>query len=176
MEKFTPSIDWGHELVASSRWIVEAWAISAVCVLVVGVALARFTQWGGEFWRITGDYFTGRQSVPVWGLFGALLLSVMAAVRVDILLSYYSNDLYSALQTAFQGAGANNAAVRDSGIHGFWMAIATFCIIATLHIDAGDGGLVSDAAIHRPLAGVAHRSADRGLARGTRVLPRSVHR
>ncbi len=134
MEKFTPSIDWGHELVASSRWIVEAWAISAVCVLVVGVALARFTQWGGEFWRITGDYFTGRQSVPVWGLFGALLLSVMAAVRVNILLSYYSNDLYSALQTAFQGAGANNAAVRDSGIHGFWMAIATFCIIATLHV------------------------------------------
>ena len=134
MEKFTPSIDWGHELVSSSRWILEAWAISLACLLVVAVAVIRFTRWGAEFWRITGDYFTGRQSVPVWGLFGVLLLSVMMAVRINILLSYYSNDLYSALQTAFQGAGAGNAAVRDSGIHGFWTAIATFCVIATLHV------------------------------------------
>jgi putative ATP-binding cassette transporter len=134
MEKFTPSIDWGHELVASSRWILEAWAISAACLLIVGVAVVRFTRWGSEFWRITGDYFIGRQSVPVWSLFGVLLLSVMMAVRINVLLSYYSNDLYSALQTAFQGAGAGNDAVRDSGIHGFWVAIWTFCVIATLHV------------------------------------------
>jgi vitamin B12/bleomycin/antimicrobial peptide transport system ATP-binding/permease protein len=134
MEKFTPSIDWGHELVASSRWILETWAVSAACLLIVASAVIRFTRWGGEFWRITGAYFTGRQSVPVWSLFSLLLLSVMIAVRIDILLSYYSNDLYSALQTAFQGAGAGNRAVRDSGIHGFWAAIWTFCVIATVHV------------------------------------------
>jgi vitamin B12/bleomycin/antimicrobial peptide transport system ATP-binding/permease protein len=134
MEKFTPSIDWGHELVASSRWILETWAVSAACLLIVAFAVIRFTRWGGDFWRITGAYFTGRQSVPVWGLFGLLLLSVMIAVRIDILLSYYSNDLYSSLQTAFQGAGAGNIAVRDSGIHGFWAAIWTFCVIATVHV------------------------------------------
>ncbi|MGA3254677.1 MAG: ABC transporter ATP-binding protein/permease [Mycobacterium sp.] len=134
MEKFTPSIDWGHELVASSRWILETWAVSAACLLIVAFAVIRFTRWGGEFWRITGAYFTGRQSVPVWSLFGLLLLSVMIAVRIDILLSYYSNDLYSSLQTAFQGAGAGNSAVRDSGIHGFWAAIWTFCVIATVHV------------------------------------------
>jgi putative ATP-binding cassette transporter len=134
MEKFTPSIDWDHELIASLHWILQAWAISALCLLVIGAAVVRFTRWGGEFWCITGAYFTGRQSIPVWGLFGALLLSVMMSVRISVLLSYYSNDLYSALQTAFQGAGAGNNAVRDSGIHGFWVAIATFCIIATLHV------------------------------------------
>jgi vitamin B12/bleomycin/antimicrobial peptide transport system ATP-binding/permease protein len=134
MEKFTPSIDWGHELVASSRWILETWAVSAACLLIVAVAVIRFTRWGGDFWRITGAYFTGRQSVPVWSLFGLLLLSAMIAVRIDILLSYYSNDLYSSLQTAFQGAGAGNSAVRDSGIHGFWAAIWTFCVIATVHV------------------------------------------
>src|SRR5271163_4577672 len=134
MEKFTPSIDWGHELVASSWCILETWAVSAACLLIVAFAVIRFTQWGGEFWRITGAYFSGRQSLPVWGLLGVLLLSVMMAVRINILLSYYSNDLYSALQTAFQGAGAGNEAVRDSGIHGFWMAIWTFCIIAALHV------------------------------------------
>jgi putative ATP-binding cassette transporter len=134
MEKFTPSIDWGHELVASSRWILETLAVSAACLLIVAFAVIRFTRWGGEFWRITGAYFTGRQSVPVWSLFSLLLLSVMIAVRIDILLSYYSNDLYSSLQTAFQGAGAGNSAVRDSGIHGFWAAIWTFCVIATVHV------------------------------------------
>ncbi|MCV7410719.1 multidrug ABC transporter ATP-binding protein [Mycobacterium florentinum] len=134
MDKFTPSIDWNHELVASSRWILEAWAISAVCLLVFGIAAVRYTGWGSEFWRITGGYFTGRQSVAVWGQFAVLLLSVMLAVRINILLSYYSNDLYSSLQTAFQGAGAGNDAVRDSGIHGFWVAIRTFCVLATLHV------------------------------------------
>ena len=134
MEKFTPSIDWNHELVSSSRWILESWTISAICLLVLGLAAVRFTRWGGEFWRITGGYFTGRQSLPVWGQFAVLLLSVMLAVRINILLSYYSNDLYSSLQTAFQGAGAGNDAVRDSGIHGFWVAIRTFCVIASLHV------------------------------------------
>jgi vitamin B12/bleomycin/antimicrobial peptide transport system ATP-binding/permease protein len=134
MEKFTPSIDWGHELISSSRWILETWAVSAACLLVVAVAVVRFTRWGSEFWRITGEYFTGRQSVPAWSLFGLLLLSVMMAVRISVLISYYSNDLYSALQTAFQGAGAGNEAVRDSGIHGFWVAIWTFCVIATIQV------------------------------------------
>ncbi|SPM34049.1 ABC-type uncharacterized transport system, permease and ATPase components [Mycobacterium rhizamassiliense] len=134
MERFTPSIDWGNELLPSLRWIVESWAISAVCLLIFGVAVVRFTVWGAQFWRITGAYFRGRDSVGVWALFGVLLLSVMIAVRINVLLSYYSNDLYSALQTAFQGAGAGNSAVRDSGIHGFWVAIWTFCILATLHV------------------------------------------
>jgi putative ATP-binding cassette transporter len=98
------------------------------------VLIARYTNWGRQFWRITGDYFRGRQSLPAWGLFIVLLLSVTMSVRINVLLSYYSNDLYSALQTAFQGAGANNAAVRDSGVHGFWVAIATFCMIATVHV------------------------------------------
>lgn len=134
MGTYTPSLDWGHELVPSLLWVVKAWAVSAVCLLIVAVLIARYTNWGRQFWRITGDYFRGRQSLPAWGLFIVLLLSVTMSVRINVLLSYYSNDLYSALQTAFQGAGANNAAVRDSGVHGFWVAIATFCMIATVHV------------------------------------------
>jgi len=134
MEKFTPSIDWGHELVASSQWILVAWAASTACLLIVAVAIVRFTRWGGEIWRITGDYFTGRESVAAWSLFGVLLLSVVMGVRIEVLLSYYANDLYSALQTAFQGAGGGNKAVRDSGVHGFWVAVRTFCVIATVHV------------------------------------------
>jgi putative ATP-binding cassette transporter len=134
MERFKPSIHWSHEFVASTWWILEAWAISAALVLAVAILLIRYTAWARRFWRVTGDYFTGRASAPVWGVLAVLLLSVILEVRIAVLLSYYNNDLYSALQTAFQGAGAHNAAQRDSGIHGFWVAIGIFCILAVIHI------------------------------------------
>jgi vitamin B12/bleomycin/antimicrobial peptide transport system ATP-binding/permease protein len=134
VEKFRPSVDWGNELVASVLWILGVWAITALFVLVVAVPVIRYTTWGRRFWGITGGYFTGAASVRVWGLLAVLLLSVIAEVRLEVLLSYYNNDLFSALQVAFQGAGAHNAAQRASGVHGFWFAIGVFCILATIHI------------------------------------------
>ncbi len=134
MEKFKPSIDWGNQLVASSWWVLEAWAISAACVLAIAFLLIRYSTWAHRFWRVSGDYFTGRASLPVWTVLAVLLLSVILEVRLSVLLSYYSNDLFSALQMAFQGAGAHNAAQRDSGIHGFWGAIVIFCILAAIRI------------------------------------------
>ena len=134
MERFRPSIDWGNELAASALWIFNAWALSAVCVLLVAVLVIRYSTFGRRFWRITGGYFTGTASVVVWGTLSVLLLSVIVEVRLEVLLSYYNNDLYSALQVAFQRAGARNAPQRNSGVHGFWIAIAIFCILATIHI------------------------------------------
>ncbi|MBI3690012.1 MAG: ABC transporter ATP-binding protein/permease, partial [Mycolicibacterium aromaticivorans] len=111
MEKFTPSMDWGHELVPSLIWISKAWAISAVLSLIVLFLLARYTVWGRQYWRITGDYFKGRQSIRVWIWIAVLLLSTIISVRLDVLLSYYSNDLFTSLQVAFQGAGGGNEEV-----------------------------------------------------------------
>ena len=34
--------------------------------LVICVLIARYTVWGRQFWRITGDYFKGPESVKVW--------------------------------------------------------------------------------------------------------------
>ena len=70
METFTPSLDWGDELITSALWVAKAWALAAVGTLVVLALLARYTTWGRQFWRITGDYFKGRQSIPVWALLG----------------------------------------------------------------------------------------------------------
>ena len=67
-------------------------------------------------------------------MFAVLLLSVIVSVRIQVLLSYYYNDVYSALQTALQGLGAGNEQVRDSGIYGFWFAIAIFAILATIYV------------------------------------------
>jgi vitamin B12/bleomycin/antimicrobial peptide transport system ATP-binding/permease protein len=134
LEPFNPSIDWGHALDASLWWIGKAWLISAVAVLVVLVLLRFTTNWGRQYWRITGEYFLGRRSVGVWVMLGVLLLSVVTVVRLNVLFSYFSKDLYNALQTAFEGFGAHNSVVRQSGVHGFWMALGIFCILAAIFI------------------------------------------
>jgi len=134
LKRYSPSIDWGRAIVDSLTWSIAAWALSTVCFLIVATLLARYTVWGRQFWRITGDYFKGRTSLPAWGLLLTLMMLVIMAVRIEVLLSYYNNDLFSALQVAFEGGATHNAAVRDSGIRGFWMAIATFCAIAAAHV------------------------------------------
>ncbi len=134
MEMFTPSLDWGNEVVASLIWVAKAWLISAVAMIAVLALLARFTSWGRQYWRITGPYFIGRQSISVWLLVGVLLLSVMFSVRMDVLFSYYGNDQYSALQVAFEGASAGNDAVRDSGIRGFWFSILVFALLVLTYL------------------------------------------
>jgi putative ATP-binding cassette transporter len=129
MVMFTQSLDWGNEILASLRWVAKAWVISAITMVATLAVLARFTGWGRQFWRITGGYFTGRQSIPAWALLGVLLASVMVSVRMDILFSYYANDQFSALQAAFQGAGAGDNAVRESGVRGFWASIVIFVLL-----------------------------------------------
>ena len=89
-----PSLDWGNEIIESILWVARAWAISAICILIVLTLIARFTTWGRQFWRVTGDYFKGPESVLVWAWLGVLLLSVMVSVRIDVLLSYQGNDQF----------------------------------------------------------------------------------
>ena len=134
METFKPSIDWGSEVARSIVWILTVSAISAVCVLLILAAIVRFTTFGRRFWAITGGFFTGRASLPAWGLLAVMMASVIGSVRIDVLLSYYHNDLYSALQTAMQGVASKQVAQRDSGVHGFYVALVIFAILATINI------------------------------------------
>ena len=130
METFTPSLDWGDELITSLLWVAKAWVFAAVCTLVILAVLARYTTWGRQFWRITGDYFKGRESIPLWALLGVLLASVMIDVRLGVLFSYQSNDQFSALQAAFSG----NGAAKDSAIDGFWAAMLLYVGLAVTDI------------------------------------------
>lgn len=134
MDMFTQSLDWGNEILASLWWVAKAWAISVVALVVVSALLARFTTWGRQFWRVTGGYFVGRQSLPVWALLGVLMASVMISVRMDVLFSFYLNDQSTALQVAFEGVAAGNDAVRDSGVAGFWKSILIFAMLVTADI------------------------------------------
>jgi len=133
LEKFTPSLDWGTELGKSLFWVSWVWAVTAAVTLAILVLIARYTVWGRQFWEITGDYFTGRDSLTVWLWLGVLLLSVILGVRLDVLLSYWSNDMFSSVQVAVQAIGGD-AQIRDSGIHGFWTSWIVFVTVATLHV------------------------------------------
>jgi vitamin B12/bleomycin/antimicrobial peptide transport system ATP-binding/permease protein len=134
METFVPSIDWSNEIVHSLFWLARAWVLAAVPLLLVLFLLGRYTVWGRQFWDITGEHFKGRDSIPVWVLLGLMLLSVMVSVRLSVLLTYYNNDQYSSLQVAFEGAGAGNDAVRDSGMRGFYFSIVVFLILLVFYI------------------------------------------
>jgi vitamin B12/bleomycin/antimicrobial peptide transport system ATP-binding/permease protein len=134
LEKFTPSLDWGHELIASPIWIAKAWGISAVCVVVVVMLVGRFTTWGRQYWRITGAYFKGRPSLPVWLLLSVLLLSTMISVRLSVLLSFQGNDMLSAVQAALQGLSGHDDDIKSSGVHGFWFSIVVFGFLATVNV------------------------------------------
>jgi vitamin B12/bleomycin/antimicrobial peptide transport system ATP-binding/permease protein len=131
---FTPTLDWGNELLTSLWWIAKAWVIAAVATMVILMLIARFTEWGRQFWRITGDYFKGPDSVKVWIWLAVLLLSVIAGVRLDVLLSFQGNDMMTSLQVVAQGITGRDQALKDSGKDGFWFSIIVFCILAAIHV------------------------------------------
>jgi vitamin B12/bleomycin/antimicrobial peptide transport system ATP-binding/permease protein len=131
---FKPSIDWSAAPMESLRWIGIAWVIAAVVLFGVLVLFRFLTPWGRQFWRITRGYFVGPASIRVWLMLGVLLLSVLLSVRLTVLLSYQGNDLYTGVQKAVQGIAANDARVKESGIHGFWMSILIFSVLATLYV------------------------------------------
>ncbi len=133
-EMFTPTLDWGSELWISLWWIAKGWALAAVATLVVLALIGRFTTWGKQFWRISGAYFTGPESVKVWIFLAVLLASVMINVRLDVLFTYQSNDLMTSFQAVVSGLTSDNDAVRQSGIDGFWSTIGIFSILAVLSI------------------------------------------
>lgn len=134
LEPFKPSLDWSLELVNSLRWLAIAWAISAVCLLVALVVMRFFTPWGRQYWRITRGYFLGGDSLRVWAKLGVLLLSILASVRLDVLFSYFSKDMYDSIQTAVQGMAAHDDGVKESGVHGFYVSMGIFSLLAAIFI------------------------------------------
>ncbi|MGH3669486.1 MAG: ABC transporter ATP-binding protein/permease [Pseudonocardiaceae bacterium] len=95
------SLDWNHEWSASLVWSGGVFAITAVFFGLVVWLLARFTSWGRQFWQIAIPYFRPDRTWlgwrPLLTLLGMLWLTVLA-VRLDVLLSYWTNGLFTALQ------------------------------------------------------------------------------
>src|SRR5882757_5671251 len=134
MDMFTPSLDWGGEWRASLIWIGWAWLIAAVATVAILALIFRYTTWGRQFWRITGAYFTGPESVKIWLGLAAMLLLVVIGVRIDVLFSYYSNDMMTSFQVISAGIAGKDEAVKNSGIAGFWLAMVCFSVLAIFYV------------------------------------------
>ncbi|MCV7038526.1 ABC transporter ATP-binding protein/permease [Mycolicibacterium moriokaense] len=131
---FAPTLDWSQELLVSLKWIGQAWLIAAVATLVICVLLARYTVWGRQFWRITGDYFKGPESVKVWLWLGLILLSVIFGVRLSVLFTFQGSDMMTSFQVVASGVAAGDDAIRNSGRDGFYLSMFVFSALAVLHV------------------------------------------
>lgn len=131
---FTPTLDWSAEWLTSLWWIIRWWAYTAVATLIVLVLLGRFTNWGRQFWKVTGAYFSGRSSILVWTWLAGLLLSVIIGVRLTVLFSYQSNDMLTSFQVIAAGVGGGDDTIKESGRDGFWLSIIVFSIMAIIYV------------------------------------------
>ncbi|MEX8520582.1 MAG: ABC transporter ATP-binding protein/permease [Leptothrix sp. (in: b-proteobacteria)] len=117
-------MDWNQELLNSALWLAKAYAITLILFVVVMTALARFSRWGQQFWRLSGAYFSPRPGEPrswrpLLGL-ALILFFVLLTVRMNVLFSFWYNGFYSALQALDQA--------------GFWFHMQLFGLLATLHV------------------------------------------
>ncbi|GAA4801408.1 ABC transporter ATP-binding protein/permease [Actinomycetospora chlora] len=115
-------IDWGTEWLSSLIWIVGFFVGTVVVVVIVGAIVARTTTWGRQVTRLVGPWLRPggehgwRPTLFVLGL----LLLVVVSVRLNVLLSYNGNALYTALQ--------------DLDAATFWRTLGIFALLATIYV------------------------------------------
>jgi putative ATP-binding cassette transporter len=118
------SINWSTEWLTSLLWVARVFLFTIVGFALVGWFVIRRMRWGRQFWRLSGMYFIPRQRTwlswrPILTVALLLLLTVVS-VRLDVILSFQGNDLFTALQEL-------NAAA-------FWRSILIFGILATINV------------------------------------------
>ena len=89
MEMFTPSLDWGNEIVASLLWVAKAWAISAVVMVAVLTCSPGSPRGAGSSGGSPAAISLGDRAFRCGRCSGVLLLSVIIDVRIDVLFSYH---------------------------------------------------------------------------------------
>jgi putative ATP-binding cassette transporter len=128
------SRDWAHELVTSLIWMSWVFPLTLVAsTVIIGILLAT-TRWGREFWQVSGQFFRGTDAWRVWGLIAALLFMTLFAVRLNVLLSYWSNDFFNSMQFGAEAMATGNATGLEASRLAFWSALTLFGVLATIHV------------------------------------------
>ena len=95
-------VDWSTEWWRSLVWILGVWVLVLVGFTLLAWLLVKRTGWGRQFWRLSSMFFIPHQRT--WrGLrpfltVALLLFFTVISVRLDVILSYKSNALYTAMQ------------------------------------------------------------------------------
>jgi vitamin B12/bleomycin/antimicrobial peptide transport system ATP-binding/permease protein len=117
-------INWSTEWLTSLLWLARTFALTLVGFTLIAWLLIRRTRWGRQFWRLSSVYFIPRRRGwlawrPILTVALLLLLTIIS-VRLDVLLSFQSNDLFTAMQ--------------ELDAAGFWRSIAIFGVLATVNV------------------------------------------
>lgn len=113
-------MDWSHEIVASLVWVITAFLISVVGVAATGWGIVRHTQWGRQFWKVSGAYFSPRSHPRIVVKLLLILLLTLFTVRMEVLFSNWYNGFYSAMQKL------------DGKL--VWFFLDLFGVLATVHV------------------------------------------
>lgn len=113
-------MDWNQELGTSLVWVAKAYGITCLLFVIAIWALVRLTSWGRQFWQLSGAYFSLHRSAKPLLTMALILLLTLAGVRLDVVLSNWSNGLYTSLQQLNESL--------------FWSFVRIFCILASLHV------------------------------------------
>ena len=94
-------LDWKHEWSTSLVWSATAFVITVAAFGVAVFFAVRFTPWGRQFGRIAIPYFRPGHGWVSWRpllTVSTMLWMTVLAVRLDVLLSYWTNGLFTAMQ------------------------------------------------------------------------------
>jgi putative ATP-binding cassette transporter len=117
------TFDWNNQVLDSLWWVTWVFAVTVVAFAVVAWLLMRFTRWGRQFHRLSWFYFRPDRTWLSWRpvlMFALMLLLSIASVRLQVLSTYSSNGIYTALQETNSGQ--------------FLRYIGIFSIIAVVNI------------------------------------------
>ncbi|HZA73968.1 MAG TPA: ABC transporter ATP-binding protein/permease [Propionibacteriaceae bacterium] len=118
------AVDWSTEWWRSLVWIFGVWVLVLVGFTLLVWLLVRRTGWGRQFWRLSSMFFIPHQRTwRAWRpllTVALLLFFTVISVRLDVILSFNSNALYTAIQE-FDTAT-------------FWRSVGIFGILATISV------------------------------------------
>ena len=164
-----PSLDQGRALADSLLWVGRGLADRGGVHLGGAVRDRQVHHVGQAVLVRDPRCFADRHSARPW-LSLAAMLSVIIDVRLAVLFTYQSRDLYNAGVVIGSGLATGDDA-RGSR-HPRLLGVARGLLDPGGHPgDAGDGRPVHHAAVHAGVARVADRPAHRRLARRAGLLP-----
>jgi vitamin B12/bleomycin/antimicrobial peptide transport system ATP-binding/permease protein len=111
---------WNDQLRASLIWLGEAFVISSIGLAITIYVLAVSTGWGRLVRRISWEYFKPSRSALPLAWLALIVLMTLFSVRLSILLSFWNNGFYSAMQSL--------------DAHAFWFMLLVFATLATVYV------------------------------------------
>lgn len=113
-------MQWSDAWLSSLIWIAKASLLSGFAFAGVMAALARFTRWGRQFSQLAWPYFTPRRSWRPLATVSAILVLSIAAVRMNVLFSFWNNGFFDSMQALDASR--------------FWYFMRLFALLATIHV------------------------------------------